>query len=88
MINGLKGIKSGLDYLSIMEIKQYINEFRDNLLNYEIDFNLDDEDILIKEYEINKLRKMIAKNDILEMQYKDIPIFLDKLIAISEFIEL
>ena len=82
ILNQIKGI----EYATLREINTYLNDLQTDLLNYKNEVvELDDE---IKEIQIYKLYKIIKNTDILDLKYKDIKTYLDKLITICEFIEL
>ncbi len=86
ILNQIKGIKDALEYATLREINIYLNDLQTDLLNYKNEVvELDDE---IKEIQIYKLYKIIKNTDILDLKYKDIKTYLDKLITICEFIEL
>ena len=86
ILNQIKGIKDALEYATLREINTYLNDLQTDLLNYKNEVvELDDE---IKEIQIYKLYKIIKNTDILDLKYKDIKTYLDKLITICKFIEL
>lgn len=88
ILSQVKGIKASMEYSTINEIYLYLKDLEKSLLNYEFNANLDYEDKLIKEYQINKLYETVKNTDLFNLKYKDIILYLDKLISIIEFIEI
>lgn len=84
MTNQLKGIKSGLKDVSIRIIKDSLQEIQQYLLNYKHDNEVDE----IKEYQIYKLYKLMQHTDIFNLSFSELESYVNKLISISEFIEL
>lgn len=75
MLNKIKGIKASLNYSSINELEEMMEEFKETL-------TMEDQ------FKYVKLYNLIDQNNILNMRYDYIPKYLDKLIAIIEYIEL
>lgn len=74
MINRIKGIKASLNYSTLNELEEMMEELKEDLS-------------MLDQCKYGKLYSIIDKNDIINMKYGYIPTYLDKLITIIEYIE-